>query len=77
MAITWSLIIMKKPRCFRHIVLIWVALSIRQRGDRLVCPCHGSEYDLDGNVVKGPAWKNLEIIPSKITSDGTHIEING
>ena len=44
---------------------------------RLVCPCHGSEYDLEGNVVKGPAWKSLEMIPSKITSDGTHIEING
>lgn len=46
-------------------------------GDRLVCPCHGSEYDLNGNVVKGPAYKNLEIIPSKITADGTHIEIKG
>lgn len=44
---------------------------------RLVCPCHGSEYDLNGNVVKGPAYRNLEIIPSKITSDGTQIEIEG
>ena len=44
---------------------------------RLVCPCHGSEYDLEGNVVKGPAWKSLEKIPSKIMSDGAHIEING
>jgi len=44
---------------------------------RLVCPCHGSEYDLGGNVVKGPAYKKLETIPSKITSDGTHIEIKG
>ena len=45
--------------------------------DRLVCPCHGSEYDLNGNVVKGPAYKNLEILSSKITSDGTQIEIKG
>jgi cytochrome b6-f complex iron-sulfur subunit len=44
---------------------------------RLVCPCHGSEYDLEGNVIKGPAWKSLEKIPSKITPDGTHIEITG
>ncbi len=49
----------------------------KKEGDRLVCPCHGSEYDLNGKVVKGPAWKSLEIIPSKITSDGTHIEIIG
>ena len=44
---------------------------------KLVCPCHGSEYDLSGKVIKGPAYKNLEIIPSEITPDGNHIEING
>lgn len=44
---------------------------------RLVCPCHGSEYDLNGRVIKGPAYKNLEIIPSKIISDGTQVEIEG
>jgi cytochrome b6-f complex iron-sulfur subunit len=44
--------------------------------DRLVCPCHGSEYDLEGNVVKGPAYQNLEIIPSEIMDDGQHIEMN-
>ena len=43
---------------------------------RLACPCHGSEYDLEGNVLKGPAYRNLEKVPSQISSDGTHIEIN-
>lgn len=42
---------------------------------RLVCPCHGSEYDLEGKVLKGPAYKNLEKLNSKISEDGTHIEI--
>lgn len=42
---------------------------------RLVCPCHGSEYDLEGKVLKGPAYKNLEKLRSKISEDGTHIEI--
>ena len=44
---------------------------------RLLCPCHGSEFDLDGKVIKGPAYKNLEIIPVRITKDGTQIEIAG
>lgn len=24
-------------------------------GDRLVCPCHGSEFSFDGSVLEGPA----------------------
>jgi len=42
---------------------------------RLVCPCHGSEYDLEGKVLKGPAYKNLEKLRSKISEDGSHIKI--
>lgn len=44
---------------------------------KIVCPCHGSEYDLEGKVIKGPAYKNLEIIPLHITPDGKNIEITG
>lgn len=25
------------------------------------CPCHGSRYDLDGNVIKGPSNQNIKI----------------
>jgi cytochrome b6-f complex iron-sulfur subunit len=45
--------------------------------DRLVCPCHGSEYDLSGKVVKGPAYKNLQTIPFHISDDGKNIIIEG
>ena len=49
----------------------------KMEGDRFVCPCHGSEYDLSGKVIKGPAYKNLQIIPSQISEDGSNILIEG
>ncbi len=47
----------------------------KEENGRLVCPCHGSEFDLDGNVMKGPAYQPLEKIPAKINADHTHIQI--
>ncbi|MCK3682560.1 Rieske (2Fe-2S) protein [Maribellus sp. YY47] len=47
----------------------------KYEGDRLVCPCHGSEYNLQGEVMKGPAYKNLNVIPSQISDDGKNIII--
>lgn len=45
------------------------------RNGRLICPCHGSEYDLEGIPQKGPAFKPLEKVKSKISPDKTTIEI--
>ena len=35
----------------------------KKEGDKLVCPCHGSQFDLEGNAVKGPAFKPLRKVP--------------
>ncbi len=34
--------------------------------DIFKCPCHGSEFELDGEVIKGPASKNLKEIDFKV-----------
>ncbi len=36
---------------------------------RLICPCHAGNFDLEGNVLSGPPPKPLAVIPFKIEGD--------
>jgi Rieske Fe-S protein len=36
---------------------------------RLICPCHGSNYDREGRVLRGPAERALDRYPVELTSD--------
>ena len=39
------------------------------QGPRLVCPCHGSTYDREGRVLRGPAPRSLTRVGATV-SDG-------
>jgi Rieske Fe-S protein len=43
----------------------------RTVGNKIVCPCHGSTYNLSGEVVKGPAQSSLR--PLKFLRDKNKI----
>ena len=34
------------------------------------CPCHGSRFDKDGNVMHGPAEKHLNVLRVEVTAEG-------
>ena len=49
--------------------------TVDVHGDRLVCPCHGSTYDRDGRVLRGPAQRALTRFPVTRTDDELLIEV--
>lgn len=61
----------------------WVAVlaSCTHRGcqpepfeGRLVCPCHGSEFSLEGQVLEGPADRPLTRYP--VTAEGNELLVH-
>jgi Rieske Fe-S protein len=41
-----------------------------QRDDSFSCPCHGSTFDPAGHVTKGPARRDLPILPTHTDEQG-------
>jgi cytochrome b6-f complex iron-sulfur subunit len=37
--------------------------------NKYVCPCHGSQYDSEGKVVRGPAPLSLALVHTEVTDD--------
>lgn len=40
-----------------------------ESSQEIVCPCHAAKYDLNGNVISGPAPKPLTIVKATLNND--------
>ena len=43
----------------------------------LVCPCHGSEYDNAGRILKGPTQLPLIRFPVEVSGDAIYVGLQG
>lgn len=51
--------------------------TVDLQGSHLVCPCHGSTYERDGAVVRGPAEEPLRRYPVTAANGVVEIELRG
>jgi Rieske Fe-S protein len=51
--------------------------QVEPSGERLVCPCHGSEYSLTGQVLHGPAERSLASYPVTVEGNDLVIQLSG
>jgi len=49
--------------------------TVELEGDKFVCPCHGSEYTIQGKVTQGPSKDNLKTFETMFDSKGGSITI--
>lgn len=44
------------------LVCTHLGCTVEQKENGFACPCHGSLYDANGNVLRGPAQKSLRVL---------------
>jgi cytochrome b6-f complex iron-sulfur subunit len=45
--------------------------TVEEDGEVFACPCHGSRFNIDGEVLKGPAQKPLRCLEVELLEDFT------
>jgi cytochrome b6-f complex iron-sulfur subunit len=52
------------------LVCAHLGCTVEQKADGFICPCHGSRYDADGNLLRGPSQKSLRTLRIETAPDG-------
>jgi cytochrome b6-f complex iron-sulfur subunit len=55
------------------LVCTHLGCTVKQKSEGFTCPCHGSQYSEDGQVVRGPAQKPLKTLRVETTSSSNII----
>jgi cytochrome b6-f complex iron-sulfur subunit len=72
-------VLIRDDKGFTAISLVCTHLgcTVESKPDGFACPCHGSRFDLDGKLMRGPANKALSALRLEITPDGKiHLSTN-
>ena len=72
-------IIYKTKNGFQAYSLVCTHLgcTVEEDGESFSCPCHGSQFDQNGIVLKGPATKPLSELEVELSEDGKLILATG
>ena len=65
-------VVYRRNKGFQAFSLICTHLgcTLEEIGEGFSCPCHGSEFDTVGEVLKGPAGEDLDTLEVEVTEDG-------
>lgn len=65
-------VLLATPAGFKAISLVCTHLgcTVEQKAGGYECPCHGSRYNEQGDVTRGPARQALRLLRVEITAEG-------
>jgi len=46
-------------------------LQVKNADEQIYCPCHGSQFKLDGSYLNGPAKKDLKVLKHHLNENGS------